>query len=865
MTNVAISGLPAAAALTGAEFIPVVQSGTTSRSTALAVREYVLNDYIDASDYDIDPTGTADSSSGGNEAIQAAIAAKKRLVWPSGIFLLSEPLLCFPGVYNSYNFKMEGQGSGSNTIGGADQAYTLFKTAFTNAPAIVLSNNSGVVLKNFAILGENLAPNAPNSGSNAPTGPSGSQADYITAGCQTGRYAPYCGIAFDPFSNSVANAITSLTQAAQAVVTVSTGSAANPFVPGQMIVFSAVSGMTQINGLTGTVLAVGGTVGHWTATLNINSSGFSAYSTGGSAVVLPNTVATIAGIVSQGSSTLVTFAASNGFAPFQFGQSITFSNVTGMTLINGLTGSITALSRSSTSAWQALVNINSSSFGTYAGGGYAVASDAYTTLAQWYQAIFAGDGSYGCVIENVTISNFVVGIAINLSGDSALAADLTFRNVDVSACDVCYAIGQSQSRNLNIEYGNITGARTGLDGFGYGAGAGTPPQLLRQNFGHLYRLFAFDSWMGNFVIEDCYGESNTCFGQFAAGQGLASAPLTFIGGDFSFGNPTWIAAPILLETYSPTTFLGTGIGVNGVGALNTAIGIPVLNIAHQTIPVTFERCSFATTPDGHSPHIGLSRDGASYCKFKDCWVSNRTVGFVMSNDLGRSFGAGQFVSPAGSGRLEAMYQTYRVSNGATELIYLPPPYFGVGPAAYPQVWVAGVTGETFTVNDGVTTFTFTCSNTAQLMENDILFWSILPQGYSNQPYYWVPALQISAPPSGGTVTCRLLFDPNQYAPTDIGGIAGRVGVAPNHWAPTESLTCSTTNASQTLTGVTPTTILQVGDFVSGAGIPLNTRVTAISVSGSTATVTISQAATATTSSVNLYFGRLYQLTTSPAY
>lgn len=81
--------------------------------------------------------------------------------------------------------------------------------------------------------------------------------------------------------------ITGISKASAAVVTFSNGSA-NTLEVGGEIALSAVSGMTQINGLIGTVSAVGGSVGAWTATLGgvggfgaIDSSGFSAYTSGG--------------------------------------------------------------------------------------------------------------------------------------------------------------------------------------------------------------------------------------------------------------------------------------------------------------------------------------------------------------------------------------------------------------------------------------------------------------------------------------------------------------------------------------------------------------------------------------------------------
>lgn len=75
--------------------------------------------------------------------------------------------------------------------------------------------------------------------------------------------------------------LTAITKAASAVFTINTVSTTNPIVVGDIVNFSGVGGMTQINGLTGTVSAIGGASGAWTGTVNINSSGFSVYTSGG--------------------------------------------------------------------------------------------------------------------------------------------------------------------------------------------------------------------------------------------------------------------------------------------------------------------------------------------------------------------------------------------------------------------------------------------------------------------------------------------------------------------------------------------------------------------------------------------------------
>lgn len=74
--------------------------------------------------------------------------------------------------------------------------------------------------------------------------------------------------------------VVGITQAASAVVDVGT----NTFVVGDSAVFSGVAGMTQINGRRGTIIAKPDT-NH--ITVNINSTGFSAYTSGGTVNTRP--------------------------------------------------------------------------------------------------------------------------------------------------------------------------------------------------------------------------------------------------------------------------------------------------------------------------------------------------------------------------------------------------------------------------------------------------------------------------------------------------------------------------------------------------------------------------------------------------
>ena len=72
--------------------------------------------------------------------------------------------------------------------------------------------------------------------------------------------------------------ITGITQAAAAIVTVG----AHDAKVGDRVYFSDVQGMTEINGLTGTVTAIGSI----SFSVDINSTGFTAYTSGGVATLL---------------------------------------------------------------------------------------------------------------------------------------------------------------------------------------------------------------------------------------------------------------------------------------------------------------------------------------------------------------------------------------------------------------------------------------------------------------------------------------------------------------------------------------------------------------------------------------------------
>ena len=83
------------------------------------------------------------------------------------------------------------------------------------------------------------------------------------------------------FSANLTNSITAITQAASAVVTIG----ANSLTTGMSVHFSGIVGMTELNGLRGTITNRTATE----ITVDINSTGFTAYTSGGTTNTRPQT------------------------------------------------------------------------------------------------------------------------------------------------------------------------------------------------------------------------------------------------------------------------------------------------------------------------------------------------------------------------------------------------------------------------------------------------------------------------------------------------------------------------------------------------------------------------------------------------
>jgi hypothetical protein len=147
----------------------------------------------------IDPTGVADSRSAINAAIAYATANQKRAVYlPAGVYRITGPIELLPpgGSWNQITLFGDGQYFAGAVTGG-----TKIYADFSDNPAIAVSFARTTSIQHMTIVGKNTVPVGAMDRSVA--------ANWVVAGLAANadsRYAPYAGIAIEPYSGAARGA-----------------------------------------------------------------------------------------------------------------------------------------------------------------------------------------------------------------------------------------------------------------------------------------------------------------------------------------------------------------------------------------------------------------------------------------------------------------------------------------------------------------------------------------------------------------------------------------------------------------------------------------------------------------------------------
>ena len=161
-----------------------------------------LQDNFNARDFGAKGDGVTDDTAALQAAINAAILYGKRLIIPSGTYVISSPLLCFVfsgGLFNFFSLHIEGEKSTWDITGTYVKA-TVIAPTFNNAPAMAIQNGRGVTIKSIMFMGTNNLYGQWGGGANFKL--LMSIGSFNLNGSQDTQHGPYCAVAVDPFTNA---------------------------------------------------------------------------------------------------------------------------------------------------------------------------------------------------------------------------------------------------------------------------------------------------------------------------------------------------------------------------------------------------------------------------------------------------------------------------------------------------------------------------------------------------------------------------------------------------------------------------------------------------------------------------------------
>lgn len=458
-------------------------------------------------------------------------------------------------------------------------------------------------------------------------------------------------------------------------------------------------------------------------------------------------------------------------------------------------------------------------------GGYPGMSSYYTTGAA---------GSSKIIIDNISISDFVVGIMITPNDITQNAEDFYFRACSIAGTKVSFAVGQSQSRTLSWQGGNSAFAYYGFDTKSYGRQQGIIPNIDGVNMAGKYLFNANINYGSPVSAQSIYAESFASIGSFY-NNASSQQTVTFIGcsfnfADFSVGGTSLEYADSAYSSTAPTKFIGCSFNTgNFAGPLRM----------YAPASLDFDSCTFRTV----NYELPVWRGGVDALQFNNLSFRNCLV---------------EFDSTRGNGNTVLSDETLVYYFNSIDRSYAP---FGGRVKVYDtttnsrrQYWNANVPlsqnetaiSATQSVTVGANgTATMTVPDGTLVREGDAVIstTSFTPEGVSVAATYNPIGIVTSV--VGNDVTFSGV--PQNFT-------SGTYAIK-TAWWPRYHLasTGDVSSGSTSVTNVTNPTTWKIGNKINGTGITVGTYVT--NVSGTT--VTLSKAATATNAGVRLFDADLY--------
>jgi hypothetical protein len=467
-------------------------------------------------------------------------------------------------------------------------------------------------------------------------------------------------------------------------------------------------------------------------------------------------------------------------------------------------------------------------FGTSvpADGGYPGLTAYYTTGAQ---------GSSKVIIDNIQVSDFVVGVMITPNQVTQNAEDLYFRAASTGPCKVGIAVGQSQSRTTLFQGGNANFCYYGFDTRSYGRQQGVLPNIDGTNMSGKYLFNVSPNFGTPPSIQNVYAESFASIGSFYA-SATSQQPVTFTGcsfnfSDFSVGGASRAYADSVYSSTAPTKFIGC--------SFENTIFDGVFRM-YTTAPTDFDNCT-VKTKQGELP---LWRSYGAYAlQFTDLTFRES----VVIDDSTRGSSSSVITDDMTAYYFTTVNRRYAPFGGKVRLhdtaTNSQRAYWNANrPSAQNETTISATQAITVGAG-GIATMTVPDGTLVRTGDAVISATAFTPEG----------------------TTLESTYNPIGIVTSVVGNVVTFSGIPQNlasgtyniltAWWPRYHLasTGDVTSGSASILNVTNPTTWVVGNKINGTGISVGTYVT--NVAGST--VTISKAASATNATVRLFDADTY--------
>jgi len=326
------------------------------------------------------------------------------------------------------------------------------------------------------------------------------------------------------------------------------------------------------------------------------------------------------------------------------------------------------------------------------GGGYPGFSSQYSNSHALSSQI---------VLDRVVMRYFVVGVMISPSGVNGNGSELTYRNCTFDRCEYGMALGNTQSRSIEVVNCFFASNAACMDGITFGGQQAPVPNVVGGQFGACKDIFRFGAGQGDFKITSVYAESVYRLGRFTGNNG---ATINLTNCEIKFCTSTETSLP---DAASVLDAPNMKVIMNG-GSLQYSTQRPVeMNVKHLLARGVYLNRMLLNNPNGNSNDSRITYEGCQIDGYGSQFFQTPIEQKVFGLDYQRAYG---FMNVAGT---QSAYYELGTSNRNTAV------WSNQNDSGDHTVLMEA--SATVTVDTVARTATFTCTRPERYRVGDILF------------------------------------------------------------------------------------------------------------------------------------------------